>query len=57
MFCVCDAFGVGGFDGDALVVNFEKRMLMEGIKRHKKAYIEQANDLLFFGVEFWVEVG
>jgi hypothetical protein len=34
LFCVCDAFGVGGFDGDALVVNFEKRMLMEGIKRH-----------------------
>ncbi len=27
-------FGNGGFDRDALVVNFEKRMSMEGIKRH-----------------------
>jgi len=27
-------FGDGGFDGDALVVNFEKRMSMKGIKRH-----------------------
>jgi hypothetical protein len=26
--------GDGGFHGDALVVNFEKRMLMEGIKKH-----------------------
>lgn len=27
-------FGDGGFDGDALVVNFEKKISMEGIKRH-----------------------
>jgi hypothetical protein len=27
-------FGDGGFDEDALVINFEKRMSMEGIKRH-----------------------
>jgi len=27
-------FGDGGFDGDALVVNFEKMMSLEGIKRH-----------------------
>jgi hypothetical protein len=38
-------FGDGGFDGDALMINFEKRMSMEGIK---KAYVEQAKDLLFF---------
>ncbi len=28
------AFGDGGFDGDALVVNFEKMISLEGIKRH-----------------------
>ncbi len=46
-------FGDGGFDGNALVVNFEKRTSIEGIKKH----IKKAKDLLFFGVEFWLEVG
>ncbi len=45
LFCVFMIFGDGGFDGDALMINFEKRMSMEGIK---KAYVEQAKDLLFF---------
>jgi hypothetical protein len=47
-------FGDGGFDGDTLVVNFEKRMSMEGIKRH---ILNKLKTFCFFGVEFWLEVG